>query len=128
MIFFVDHHAELLGQVDHHGTSTFGVSQLAADHLPLDKKLAIKFIQRRDIHVTCLLKCLKPIELVAHRPFNGDSIIERTASDEWELGEVPSQADPAADHDIGFRAGSAEPFAAAFGHIVEICAVMHERR
>ena len=40
------------------------------------------------------------------------AVLRRGPADEGEVGQIPRQADAAADDDVGLRAGAAQPLAA----------------
>jgi hypothetical protein len=51
MIFFIDHHAETFGRVDHGSPRPFAIGKLATHLLPLDEKLTIDLFQIFNIEV-----------------------------------------------------------------------------
>ena len=55
------------------------------------------------------------------------AVLRRGAADEGEVGQVPRQADAAADDDVGLGAGAPQPLAAAVGQVVQLHGVNSPR-
>ncbi len=125
MVFLVDHEAEFLGLVDGHGPAALALGLLAADEVPLDQQLAIDAFQFIDGDIEQVgpefvrEKRLRSDDAVAEDPLDLHAVLGRGPADEGKFGQVPRQADPAADDDVGLGAVASEPLAAGLGQFFE---------
>ena len=88
---------------------------LAADQLPLDEELAVDAGQSATLtYNRSVVSADAPAPLV-QRFLDLHAVLGRGPADEGEIGQVPGQADAAADHDVRLRACAAEPLAAVAG-------------
>ena len=101
------------------GAGTFGIGVFAADELAFDEELAVDGFQRADVDVDQLAGELALLvqlfDAAAEDLADLGAVGVGRAGDEREVGQVASQADAAADDDVGLRAGAAQPFAAGLG-------------
>ena len=119
MVFLVDHEAEFLGLVDGHGPAALAFGVLAADEVPLDQQLAIDAFEFIDGDIEQIGRNLGSDDAVAEDPLDLHAVLGRGPADEREFGQVPRQADPAADDDVGLGAVASEPLAAGLGQFFE---------
>ena len=111
MVFFVDHHAELFAGVDCNCPRTIGFGQFATDQLTLNQKLAIDFRQFVNVNVSHFGPVFELIHPRSNGSLNAQAVFIAASPNERKISEVASQSNTAADDDIGFRTGTAQPLA-----------------
>ncbi len=95
MIFFVDHDAVTFTLTDYHRASSVGFGEFATDDLTFDEQLAVeraKSFHIEKLHGLILRVCFEKTADELH------DLMTRVGSetlDEWEPGEIASQANPA---------------------------------
>jgi hypothetical protein len=129
MVFLVDHEAEFLCLVDGHGPAALAFGVLAADEVPLDEQLAIDAFQFIDGDIEQIgpefvrEKGLGSDDGVAEDPLDLHAILGRSPADERKFGQVPRQANPATDDDVGLGAIASKPLATALGQLLSSTAI-----
>lgn len=87
--------------------------------MPFHEELGIESGEGFDVHVVELLSEDGPAESIGDAVHQFVADIGGGACDEGESGDVSCESNAAGDDDIGFRAISAEPFAAGGGELVD---------
>lgn len=120
MVLFVDHQAKLFLLINQNTTGSIAVCMFATDELAFDKELSIDFLQFGHIDVEGIRPFLLFVERLVDGRFDRGSIDIVAATNERKLSQISSQADAAADDDVRFRTGPAQPFTTLRGKFIEV--------
>ena len=102
---------KLLALIEGRGAAALAFGQFAADEVPLDEQLPIDAFELVDGDVEQIVRNLGADYAIVQHTFDLHAVLRRRPADERKLGQVPRQADAAADHDISLGAVAAKPFA-----------------
>ena len=100
VVFFVDHQAELLVQINGNRSSSVAFGVLTADQLTLDKKLTINIFQLSNVENTSGQRDSSYLQTSTVVFPHSRSIMIGAATNEGEIGEIPRKTNTTADHNI----------------------------
>lgn len=110
VVLFVDHQAVSLMSVDGHRASSGAFGMLAADQMPFDQELAVKFGQRFHVYVEQLLAFLQIGNAIVQSVFDMIAIGFRSATNKGIVGQIAGKPYAAADYNIRFGSRTSQPF------------------
>ncbi len=104
VVFLVDHQAVFFAGVDDHrpGALAFGV--FAADKVPFDEELPVDLFQLFHVEIEDFVLRNHFEYAIVQGLFDVEPVLGRGAVDEGIIGQIPRQADAAADDDVRLRA------------------------
>ena len=119
VIFFVDHHADLLARIDGHAAGPLALGVFAADELPLDEELAVDAFQLADVDVDQLageLARLVQLSIRSRRMLlDLGAVAVGGAAMNGKSARLRARRMRLLDDDVRLRAGAPQPFAARLG-------------